>query len=66
MPNSGIRSKVFANSGTKIAHDAAKKNDQCRESEIKSSNRVKFTDTDAAIAAGYTLCRTCYPGANER
>ena len=65
MPHSGIRSKVFANSATKIAH-AFKKKDQCRESEIKPANRVKFTDADAAIAAGYTLCRSCYPGANER
>lgn len=63
---SGVRLKVFGNSATKIAHDARNNNDQCRELEIKASNRVRFVDLDAAIAAGYTACKSCYPGVNER
>ncbi len=52
---------VFGNKATKVVHDGRANNDQCRESEIKASNRVEFKSLAEAVEAGYRLCKSCYP-----
>lgn len=51
---------VYGNNRTKKAH-STKRGDQCRQGEILKKNLVKFVDVMAAKAAGFTLCKACYP-----
>ena len=52
---------VYGNKATKVAHDARNNKDQCRESEIKASNRASFESLGAAVEVGYKPCKTCFP-----
>jgi methylphosphotriester-DNA--protein-cysteine methyltransferase len=46
---------IIANSKTKVYHDG-----KCHpQTEIKSSNLVKFSSVSQAIAAGYHPCKKC-------
>lgn len=50
------KAKIFANKKTKVAHGRTN-NDACRESEILEVNRVYFETPEAALKAGYRLCK---------
>lgn len=51
--------KFYGNKSTKVFHTNAS-NDSCRQSEIKSSNRVSLQTINEAELAGFRKCKQCF------
>lgn len=56
----GRQMAVYANKKTKKIH-ASKRGDQCRQGEIQPKNLARYKTVQAALAAGLTTCKACYP-----
>lgn len=60
-----MKTYVYANKATRVAHNATKRNDACRAAEIAPHNRESIKGEDLneaigiAITKGYRRCLKC-------